>query len=219
MTCPLGQRDVDRDVVSADPPRPRRTSRRAREDQTSTTRDPAASTVASASRSSAPRIVSRPMIVPGPAFGPLAQRRPEDRRRSPPLVGTHVPKREFLVPGGTPRRPFVPIEREDGRCTPGRVEPVEPGRAAAMISSAAAVTATPAGLRPGGRGSAASRLRRAPAPAPSSRSRTVTAPSSSDSTSTVTHHGVPISSWRQCICSRSRPCRRRRPSCGAAGRP
>ena len=30
-----------------------------------------------------------------------------------------------------------------------------------------------------------------------SRSRTVTAPSSSDSTSTVTHHGVPISSWRR----------------------
>ncbi len=30
-----------------------------------------------------------------------------------------------------------------------------------------------------------------------SRSRTVTAMSSSDSTSTVTHHGVPISSWRR----------------------
>ena len=30
-----------------------------------------------------------------------------------------------------------------------------------------------------------------------SRSRTVTAPSSSESTSTVTHHGVPISSWRR----------------------
>ena len=30
-----------------------------------------------------------------------------------------------------------------------------------------------------------------------SRSRIVAAPSSSDSTSTVTHHGVPISSWRR----------------------
>ena len=30
-----------------------------------------------------------------------------------------------------------------------------------------------------------------------SRSRIVTAPSSSESTSTVTHHGVPISSWRR----------------------
>jgi len=30
-----------------------------------------------------------------------------------------------------------------------------------------------------------------------SRSRTVTLPSSSESTSTVTHHGVPISSWRR----------------------
>ena len=35
-----------------------------------------------------------------------------------------------------------------------------------------------------------------------SRSCTVTAPSSSDSTSTVTHHGVPISSWRRWLADR-----------------
>ena len=71
---------------------------------------------------------------------------------------------------------------------------------AAPLPSAAALgrDLATAGRPTSGRGSGASRPRAAPAPGSSSRGRgSVTAPSSSESTSTVTHHGVPISSWRR----------------------
>ena len=64
--------------------------------------------------------------------------------------------------------------------------------------SSGRMTAATAGRPPSGRGAA----RLTPSSGTRScvivsRSRTVTAPSSSESTSTVTHHGVPISSWRR----------------------
>ena len=49
------------------------------------------------------------------------------RRR--PLFGVHVPERKPL-PGARrvrPDEPFVCLERENGRGTLGRIEPVEPG--------------------------------------------------------------------------------------------
>ena len=104
------------------------------------------------------------------AFGPLAQRRPEDRRRSPPLVGDSCPEARGPpgCPACTPRR-TVRSYRTGRRPLPhaGSRRARRAGSSRGRDLLGGSRHRCPAGLRPGGRGSAASRLRRAPAPAPS----------------------------------------------------
>ena len=141
---PVGQRDVDRDVVSANPPRPRRMRVGLAEDgepvQLGIPPRPAAATAFAFERSE-DRFERDDR---GDLSGrPLAQRRLEDRRRSP-LVVRGVMSRSASpsrVPGvyAQTNRSFV----SNGKTAAARwvaSSPSSQARAAAVISSAAAVT-------------------------------------------------------------------------------
>ena len=200
----VGDRHVDRDVVAADTPRPRRRANPGRRrPRTSTARGRVAS---SRDRppacSSCPRTVSSAMIAAiSPAVRELiaaATIALEAARWSGRMsrIARPSPRAGRVRPDEALRR----LERE-GRLGPlGVVQAVQPRSDRGRD--------LPGRRRHRGRATRARRRCRSRIArlTPSigtrswvieSRSRIVTAPSSSDSTSTVTHHGVPISSWRR----------------------
>ena len=184
--------------------------------QTSTTRDPAASS----------RRVRRVRALEDRfeahdradlAFGPLAQRRPEDRvaahwsglmsrSASPWVPGVYAQERSFVSNGKTAAARWVASS------------PSSQARAAAVISSAAAVTATPAGCVQ----AVEDQPRHAFDGRPLLRHRVPVADRDRAVLERLDVDGD--APWRRSrpgggTACRSRPCRRRRPSCGAAGRP
>ena len=169
---PVGQRDVDRDVVSADPPRPRRMGVGLAEDrepvQLGIPPRPAAATTSALERTE-DRFErdDRGDLTRGPLAQRCAGRVPFAAARwSGCMSRSASPSR---VPGvyAQTNRSFVSNGKTAAR-TLRRVEPVEPGSSRGRdLLGGSRHRASPAGLHPGGRGSGASRLRRAPAPAPS----------------------------------------------------